>query len=191
MAGAFVTQGERETTLLKRTAATACVATVLLGTLVLMAWMLARVAEHPGVPREISESPSWFTGAVPVPGARQRSPASAPAAGAAAPAEGDYTDFANGQVEIALKEYEFVPRRMRTRPGTVTFVLRNEGRFAHDFHVEGPGVDTHADKFSPGRTIRVQVTMQEGEYKVSCPLSNHDERGMHAALVVSSKLAGG
>jgi len=83
VAGAFVTQGERETTLLKRTAATACVATVLLGTLVLMAWMLARVAEHPGVPREISELPSWFTGAVPVPGARQRSPASAPAAGAA------------------------------------------------------------------------------------------------------------
>lgn len=217
MADASVTQGERETTLLKRTAVTACAAAVLLGTLVLMGWMLARVAEHPGVPREISELPSWFTGAVP--GARQRSPASAAAAGEAAaahgheagatiapvkpgaaavrppakaaPAGGNYTDFASGQVEIALKEYVFVPSRIRTRPGTVTFVLRNEGRFAHDFHVEGPGVDTHADKFSPGRTIRVQVTMQEGEYKVSCPLSNHDERGMHAKLIVTSKPAGG
>lgn len=184
-----------------------------------MGWMLSRVAEHPGVPREISELPSWFSSALPVPGARQRSPASAAAAGEAAtahrheagttiasaklgaaavrpsakdaPAEGNYTDFASGQVEIGLKEYQFVPSRIRTRPGTVTFVLRNVGRFAHDFHVEGPGVDTHADKFSPGRTIRVQVTMQEGEYKVSCPLSNHDERGMHATLIVTSKLAGG
>lgn len=219
MADAFVTQGEREATLLKRTAVTACAAAVLLGTLALMGWMLGRVAEHPGVPREISELPSWFTTAMQVPRARQRSPASVVAAGEAAaahrheagatiapvrpgaaaarppakaaPAEGNYTDFASGQVEIALKEYKFAPSRLRTRPGPVTFVLRNEGRFAHDFHVEGPGVDTHADKFSPGRTIRVQVTMQEGEYKVSCPLSNHDERGMHATLIVTSKLGGG
>ena len=191
MAGAFITQGERETTRLRRTAVTACAATVLLGTLVLMGWMLAHVAEHPGVPREISNLPSWFAGAMPVPGGPQRSPASAPVAGAVAPAKGVYTDFASGQIEISLTEYVMKPSKLRTRPGKVTFLLRNDGRFAHNFHVEGPGVDAHAEKFSPGRTIRVEVVFQEGEYKISCPLSNHDERGMSGTLIVTSKLAGG
>ncbi len=83
-----------------------------------------------------------------------------------------------------------VPNKIRTKPGTVTFVLRNEGRFAHDFHVEGPGVDAYAAKFSPGRTVRLEVALPEGEYKISCPLSNHDQRGMHGTLVVTSQLAG-
>ena len=74
--------------------------------------------------------------------------------------------------------------------GRRRFVLRNEGRFAHDFHVEGPGVEAHAEKFSPGRTVRLQIAMPEGEYKISCPLSNHDQRGMHGTLIVAAKLAG-
>ncbi|MBI1965388.1 MAG: cupredoxin domain-containing protein [Betaproteobacteria bacterium] len=167
--------------------------------------MLARVAEHPGVPREVSGLPSWFTGAPAVPG--EAAAAHGHEAGAAiasigpgapaaqspektAAAEGDYAQFANGKVEIALTEYEMKPRKLRTRPGTVTFVLRNDGRFAHNFHVEGPGIDTTADKFSPGRTVRLELALQEGEYKISCPLSNHDQRGMHGTLVVTAKLAG-
>lgn len=169
-------------------------------TIFLLGWMLARVAEHPGVPRETGALPSWFTGA---PAANSVHPRDAVAAVATAKpgaslaqaqagaAEGDYQDFANGEVGIVLKEYEFVPSGIRTRPGTVVFVLRNEGRFAHDFHVEGPGVEVYAEKFSPGRTVRVQAVLQEGEYKVSCPLSNHDERGMNGRLIVTSKLAGG
>lgn len=176
-------------------------------TVALIGWMIVRVAEHPGVPREVGALPRWFTGEPAVRDARERS--SAPAAavhgldtgaavasiksGASAKADaagGDYAEFASGQVEIALKEYVMTPHKIRTRPGTVTFVLRNEGRFAHNFHLEGPGVEAHAEKFSPGRTIRLEVALQEGEYKISCPLSNHDQRGMHGTLVVTSKLAG-
>jgi len=181
-------------------------------TVALLGWMLARVAEHPGVPREVGELPRWFTGEPALRGSRERSPAPAtaghgheadvaaalikPGAPAAQTAEktgaavGDYAEFAGGQIEIALKEYEMVPNKIRVKPGAVTFVLRNEGRFAHDFHVEGPGVEAYAAKFSPGRTVRLEVTLREGEYKISCPLSNHDERGMHGTLVVTSKLAG-
>jgi plastocyanin len=204
MADAFPTRRERETAQLRRTAAAAAAAAVLLLTLALMGWMLARVVEHPGVPRETGELPSWFTGAPPVAGGQARPAVAAGAsreagaahgheAGAAkaAPAEGDYTDFASGRVEISLKEYVMKPGRLRTRPGKVTFVLRNDGRFAHNFHVEGPGVDAHAEKFSPGRTIRLEAALQEGEYRISCPLSNHDERGMRGTLLVTSKLGGG
>jgi len=183
----------------------------------LVGWMLTQVAEHPGVPREVGELPRWFASEPVVRGARERSPEPAGAVAAAhgheagaaiasikpgAPAarapektdaaEGDYTEFAGGQVEIAFKEYELAPSKIRIGPGKVTFVLRNEGRYSHDFriNVEGPGIDVTTQKFGPGRTIRLEVALQEGEYKISCPLSNHDERGMHGTLIVTSKLAG-
>jgi uncharacterized cupredoxin-like copper-binding protein len=172
---------------------------VLLLTLLLMGWMLGQVAEHPGVPRAVGKLPPWFAGELAVPGARERPAAGTATAGHAAAehepekttaAEGDYAEFAGGQVEIALMEYEMKPNKIRVKPGAVTFVLRNEGRFAHDFHVEGPGVEAHAAKFSPGRTVRLEVTLQEGEYKISCPLSNHDQRGMHGTLIATAKLTG-
>ncbi len=165
-------------------------------------WMIAQIAEHPGVPREV-ELPPWFAGE---PGAARKPAAEAergPAAGhkaevalakpsalapqAKLPPDDGFVQIAGDKVEIALTEYELKPGKIRVKPGTVTFVLRNEGRFSHDFHVEGPGVDAYAAKFSPGRTIRLEVTLQEGEYKISCPLSNHDQRGMLGTLVVSAK----
>lgn len=185
---------------MRRLAAYSATLAVLGFTVLLLGWMLARVAEHPGVPRETGALPSWFAGAPAASSAHPRDavaavatakPGTSLAQGRAGAAEGDYQDFANGEIGIALKEYQFVPSRIRTRPGAVVFVLRNEGRFAHDFHVEGPGVEVYAEKFSPGRTVRVRAVLQEGEYKVSCPLSNHDERGMHGKLIATSKLAGG
>lgn len=212
VARTFGARGEQDPAQLRRIAAVASAVAVLSLTVVLMGWMLAQVAEHPGVPRKLGELPRWFVGEPAVRSARESSPAPATAergheAGAAiasikpgAPAtralektdaaEGDYAEFAGGQIEIALKEYEMVPNKIRVKPGTVTFVLRNEGRFAHDFHVEGPGVEAYAAKFSPGRTVRLEVTLQEGDYKISCPLSNHDQRGMHGTLIATSKLAG-
>lgn len=212
VARALGARGEQDPAQLRRIAAVASVVAVLSLTFVLMGWMLAQVAEHPGVAREVGELPRWFAGEPAVRGARERSPAPAAAAlgheaGAAiasikpgAPAarapektdaaERDYAEFAGGQIEIALLEYEMKPNKIRIKPGVVTFVLRNEGRFAHNFHLEGPGVEAHAEKFSPGRTVRLEVSLQEGEYKISCPLSNHDQRGMHGTLVVTSKLAG-
>jgi len=147
-----------------------------------MGWMAAKVAEHPGVPRELSPLPAWFSGAPapPAPAREARTPAHA-----AAPAA-EFVDVAGGKVEIVFSEYEMKPNHIRVGAGPVTFVLRNEGRFAHNFHVEGPGIDTTAEKFSPGRTLRLELALQAGEYKISCPLSNHDQRGMHGALVATA-----
>lgn len=167
-------------------------------TALLLGWMLVRVAEHPGVPREVGALPSWFTGAelkaAPKPGPAEGPPVTtapaAPAAAEKAAADESFVEVSGGTVPIGLKEYELEPGKIKVAPGKVTFVLRNEGRFAHNFNVEGPGIDTTAEKFSPGRTVRLEVTLQEGEYKISCPLSNHDQRGMHGTLIVTPKLAG-
>ena len=183
---------------MRRIAALASSLAALLLTVALMAWMTAKVAEHPGVPREIGELPPWFTGAelkaAPKPGPAEGAPVTtapaAPAAAEKAAADEGFVEASGGTVPIALKEYELEPGKIKVAPGKITFVLRNEGRFAHNFNVEGPGIDTTAEKFSPGRTVRLEVALQEGEYKISCPLSNHDQRGMHGTLIVTSKLAG-
>ena len=199
MARALVTRGEGDLTLLKRIVAAASAVAILSLTLLLTGWMLAQVAEHPGVPREVGALPSWFAGER-APRSAREPPAATAEAGAAtaaasakpATADGDYAEFASGKVEIAFKEYQLTPNKIRVGPGKVTFALRNEGRYSHDFriNVEGPGIDITTQKFGPGRTIRLEVALQEGEYKISCPLSNHDERGMHGTLIVTSKLAG-
>jgi uncharacterized cupredoxin-like copper-binding protein len=185
----------------KRLATLASTLAVFLLTAALMAWMAVKVAEHPGVPREIGPLPPWFTGvpgtgstiqarAAGVPAQLAAPSADAPAAARAAAPPAAYVDAAGGKVEIVLNEYEMKPSHVRVRSGTVTFVLQNEGRFAHNFHVEGPGVDVTAEKFGPGRTVRLEVALQEGEYKISCPLSNHDQRGMHGTLLATANLAG-
>lgn len=209
---------------MKRVAALAASLALLAFTVVLLGWMLGRVAEHPGVPREASELPAWFTGetsperrpgrpparpptavgeAQPAAGAPAEQPHDALAAAApsavvparplpatAAPSRAGegYVDVVGGEVRIALKEYRLVPERIRVRPGplAITFVLRNEGRYAHNFHIEGPDVDARAAKFGPGNTVRLEVTLKAGEYKISCPLSNHDQRGMHGTLLVTA-----
>ena len=211
---------------LRRIAALGSVLAVTALTFVLIGWMIAKVAEHPGVPRQVGDLPPWFVADIgsprktpsPAPpaaaeqhaasadraGAPQReaagetaissAPTTAPAPTARAPgsnagADDDFVDFAGSEVKIILKEYQLVPNKIRVRPGrlAITFVLLNEGRFAHNFHVEGPDVETTASKFGPGNTVRLEVTLQEGEYKISCPLSNHDQRGMHGTLIATSK----
>ncbi len=199
----------------KLAALTSSVVTVAL-TVALIGWMIARVAEHPGVPREVGDLPPWFVAEVDslrkAPGAErtdglQREAAgevavastttAAPAQAARAPGskaagDDDFVEFAGSEIKITLKEYQLVPNKIRVRPGrlAITFVLSNEGRFSHDFRVEGPGVEAHTAKFGPGRTIRLELTLKEGEYKISCPLSNHDERGMHGTLIATAKPPG-
>lgn len=161
----------------------------------LLVWMVLQVAEYPGVPREVGDLPLWFggapapvrQGAAPPAGVQTPAGGEAPSANTGAATDEEFVQIAGSRIEIVLTEYAMKPSRIRVQPGTAQFVLRNEGRFAHNFHVEGPGLDVTAEKFSPGRTVRLEVALREGEYKISCPLSNHDQRGMHGALIAGAK----
>ncbi len=158
--------------------------------LLALAALILAGCEYPGVPRNVEgELPAWFAGERP-------QPASAPPAlsptppggqGASAPAgqpPAQAVVVRTGPVEIAFVEYELKPNRIMVRPGAVAFVLKNQGRFTHDFNIQGSAIDFKTPKFSPETTLRVQVALKEGEYKISCPLSNHAERGMVGTLIV-------
>lgn len=135
------------------------------------------------------ELPAWFSGET-GPAAHASSPAASPSPAHAAihtpaatppPAP---SPQASNTIGITLKDFKLEPSEVTARAGKVTFVLKNEGRYTHNFHVEGQGVDWTGPKFGPGRTHTVELALEAGEYRISCPVSNHDQRGMVGKLVV-------
>ncbi|MEE9324824.1 MAG: cupredoxin domain-containing protein, partial [Dehalococcoidia bacterium] len=75
-------------------------------------------------------------------------------------------------VQMSLKDFFLDPDEVTAKAGTITFVLKNEGRFTHDFRVEGQGIDEKAPKVGRGRTREWQITLEPGIYDISCPISN-------------------
>jgi plastocyanin len=148
-----------------------------------MALLLA-ACEYPGVPHpqaagegtdgEPTETP---TAATPV-----GTPGTAPTETTTEEPEGP--PALEGTVEIALKDFELVPDELTVKAGEVTFVLPNEGRYTHDFLIEGEGVELNAGKVGARRSMEWEVTLEPGEYRILCRISNHDERGMLGTMTV-------
>lgn len=87
-------------------------------------------------------------------------------------------------IQIGLNDFRLVPNEVVATAGTVTFVLKNEGRYTHDFRVEGSGIDERAPKVGRGRTFEWQIDLEPGIYRISCPISNHADRGMVGSLEI-------
>ena len=86
--------------------------------------------------------------------------------------------------QVSLKDFQLDPDVLSVKAGTVTFVLTNEGRFTHDFRVRGQGIDDKAPKVGRGKSREWQIELPPGTYEISCPISNHADRGMVGTLMV-------
>ena len=91
---------------------------------------------------------------------------------------------AGNSVQIELKDFELSPADILVSAGEVTFTLVNAGRYTHDFRIEGEGFDEKSPRVGVGRTSEWSVTLAPGEYVITCPISNHSERGMIGTLTV-------
>ena len=91
---------------------------------------------------------------------------------------------AKARIRIGLKDFKLAPDEAVGKAGTITFHLVNEGRYTHDFRVEGEGVDEKAPKVGQGRDREWKIDLRPGTYRISCPISNHSKRGMTGTLVV-------
>ncbi len=149
---------------------------VLASILMALAVMLA-ACEYPGVPHPQAGQADGELRPAPSPNVPEASASSN---------EGVSPESAilEGLVEISLKDFKLEPDQITIKAGKITFVLINGGRYTHDFRVEGQGVDEKAPRVAAGREFRWELTLEPGEYHVSCPISNHDERGMVGTLVV-------
>ena len=98
-----------------------------------------------------------------------------------------------GGLEIGLGEWALLPEARAIRPGRVTFVIRNRGKYVHGFEIEirrlddehgGDGEDAETEELRPGQSTRMTVDLVPGRYEIECSVSDHDERGMRGTLDV-------
>ena len=69
--------------------------------------------------------------------------------------------------------------------GDVTFVVSSPAGQAHNFAIEGPGVQAQGKPFAGGTTQRYTLKgLQPGTYRIVCTLPGHREAGMVATLYV-------
>ncbi len=119
-------------------------------------------AEYPGIPRQLSGNPSNSSSST----------------------SGSQT-FANRTVEIELRDFELYPDDFTVPAGEITFKFNNMGRYTHDFRIEGNGVDEKSPRVAAGRSDEWIITLAPGTYNISCPISNHADRGMVGTLTVT------
>lgn len=143
---------------------------------------LALACEYPGVPHPlgtVDTGPAGF--AMPVGSAPESAAQASPAAGSA----GD--GAATLAATIKFKDFQLDPDSVTVLVGKVRFTLVNEGRYTHDFRIEGNGVDDRSPRIGASRTLEWGYELKPGEYRISCPISNHADRGMTGTLVVQGR----
>ncbi len=71
--------------------------------------------------------------------------------------------------------------------GDVTLEIVNDGRRAHNITVDEPSLDerTLDDVLEPSEKGSMELTLEPGEYAVSCPICNHRRRGMETCFTVT------
>ncbi len=156
------------------------------GTAVLLVGALSltlAACEYPGVPHPLAAQGEG-TGSAGSPAPALAAPEKEPPAGQNPGGSNPGPLALQGTVEVALKDFKLDPDHLTVKAGAVTFVLKNEGRYTHDFRVEGQGIDDKAPKVGQGRTFEWGITLPPGSYRISCPISNHADRGMNGTLEV-------
>jgi uncharacterized cupredoxin-like copper-binding protein len=70
--------------------------------------------------------------------------------------------------------------------GTITFTVTNNGTEAHNFEIEGNGIEQEFETdLAPGETRTMEVELQPGIYEIYCPVAGHAELGMALELTVT------
>jgi uncharacterized cupredoxin-like copper-binding protein len=96
-------------------------------------------------------------------------------------------------IQVKETEYKLTPSSFKvSKPGTVTFEVKNMGTMGHALEVEGNGVEEKTSTISAGSSAKLTVNLSKnGTYEVYCPIDGHRSLGMQAKLVVGSASAGG
>lgn len=104
-------------------------------------------------------------------------------------------DPRSGGLQVGLGEWGVGLEAKVIRPGRVTLVITNRGKFVHGLEIEAArsrdggdddnDLDEETEKLGPGQTVRLTLDLAPGVYEIECFVSDHDDLGMVARLVVS------
>jgi hypothetical protein len=112
-------------------------------------------------------------------------PALAVAAALAGCADHSRAQESGGVVNLTLKEFRIAPQNVSAHPGAITFVVRNDGIFAHTLRVkQGRHVIGGTTTIAPGATQRGTVHLQPGHYRIFSSLRRDELLGQYGQLTV-------
>jgi hypothetical protein len=108
--------------------------------------------------------------------------------GADAPAARDSA----GVVTLRLDEYRILPQRVRVPSGRFEIVATNRGVLTHNVAIVSPQRRPSQDEVQyahtatahPGQTVRREVRLRPGKYRMVCTLANHANLGQYGELIV-------
>jgi plastocyanin len=112
---------------------------------------------------------------------------SAPAAGGGASVPATSASGGGTSIPVTLKDFSISATGADSlKPGTVTFLVSNQGPSAHNLTVNGPGVaDAATSTFASGDTQNLTVTLKKGTYDLFCSVPGHKAAGMDMHITVS------
>jgi uncharacterized cupredoxin-like copper-binding protein len=77
-------------------------------------------------------------------------------------------------VRVSATEFKFKLSRSSAPHGVVAFVVKNNGKIAHDFKIAGH----KTAKLSPGKSQTLRVTLTKGRHPYICTVDSHAKFGM-------------
>ena len=88
---------------------------------------------------------------------------------------------AAASVSVTASEYKFVlSSSSLSKPGAVTFKIKNAGHVAHDFKID----NKTSKMLSPGQSTTLSVTLAKGSYPYECTVPGHAALGMKGTFKV-------
>lgn len=110
---------------------------------------------------------------------------SSSAAASTAAASSSSSAASGTPLTVVENEYSITPSKTSLPPGTYTFQISNEGKFAHNLNVSGPAVSAAAaPEIAPGQSGQLTVTLMKGSYELWCSIDGHKDLGMDIHLAV-------
>jgi uncharacterized cupredoxin-like copper-binding protein len=105
----------------------------------------------------------------------------APGAGSALAAPATHTASKATTVTVAASEFKFKLSKTSVPKGSVTFVVTNKGKTAHDFKIDGK----KTPRLQPGKSAKLVVTFAKaGKFPYLCTVPGHAAAGMKGTLTV-------
>jgi uncharacterized cupredoxin-like copper-binding protein len=95
-------------------------------------------------------------------------------------------------VAIGESEFKLSPKQVSVdKPGVYEFEAKNTGNTVHALELEGQGTEVETKEIQPGKSATLKAELKGGEYKLYCPVGNHEQQGMTGTVTVGGKAGGG
>ncbi|MGH2934585.1 MAG: cupredoxin domain-containing protein [Gaiellaceae bacterium] len=85
-------------------------------------------------------------------------------------------------VRVQEKEFKIALSTRTVHAGTVTFVVKNVGKVAHNLTIQGGKATPNIDG---GGSAKLTVSLKKGTYTLYCSVPGHRQLGMVAKLTVT------